>query len=49
MFRCSQGVICVVHCFCLQQAEASPGLLAKLGRVIKEKAAGDYERCVHAA
>uniref|UniRef100_A0A383VUX2 SRP54-type proteins GTP-binding domain-containing protein n=1 Tax=Tetradesmus obliquus TaxID=3088 RepID=A0A383VUX2_TETOB len=27
-----------------QQAEASPGLLAKLGRVIKEKAAGDYER-----
>jgi hypothetical protein len=27
-----------------QQAEAAPGLLAKLGRVLKEKAAGDYDR-----
>eukprot|EP00879_Flechtneria_rotunda_P010476 GHRR01010952.1.p1 GENE.GHRR01010952.1~~GHRR01010952.1.p1 ORF type:complete len:314 (+),score=93.94 GHRR01010952.1:233-1174(+) len=26
------------------QAEAAPGLLAKLGRVLKEKAAGDYDR-----
>lgn len=28
----------------MQQAEAAPGLLAKLGRVLKEKAAGDYDR-----
>jgi hypothetical protein len=34
----------VLTWLCLQQAEATPGLLAKLGRVIKEKAAGDYER-----
>ena len=31
---------CTLHA----QTEASPGLLAKLGRVLKEKAAGDYER-----
>lgn len=36
--------LCHVFVSTPQQTEAAPGLLAKLGRVLKEKAAGDYDR-----
>lgn len=45
--ECSQRTYCtaaLLSHMALQQAEAAPGLLAKLGRVLKEKAAGDYDR-----